>query len=74
MSGFFNYENEKVADISEQVGLTPEAWNGNIFATVIAFVMTLDLIQMLVDRNNLHDVDTWIFFKRIFKIAYAILS
>ncbi len=88
LSGLFNYVNERVSDISGQVGLTPQAWNGNIFAMVqnlaetviipiagliLAFVMTLDLIQMLVDRNNLHDVDTWMFFKWIFKTACAIL-
>lgn len=88
LSGLFNYVNEKVADISGQVGLTPQAWNGNIFAMIqnlaetviipiagliLAFVMTLDLIQMLVDRNNLHDVDTWMFFKWVFKTACAIL-
>lgn len=28
---------------------------------------------MLIDRNNLHDVDTWMFFKWIFKTAAAIL-
>ena len=76
LSGLFNYVNEKVADISWQVGLTSQAWNGNIYAMIqnlaetviipiagliLAFVMKLDLIQMLVDRNNLHDVDTWMF-------------
>ncbi|MHB8131189.1 MAG: VirB6/TrbL-like conjugal transfer protein, CD1112 family [Mobilitalea sp.] len=88
LSGMFNYVNEKVADITRQVGLTPQAWNGSIFSMIqnlaetviipiagliLAFVMTLDLIQMLVDRNNLHDVDTWMFFKWIFKTACAIL-
>ena len=28
---------------------------------------------MLIDRNNLHDIDYWIFFKWIFKTAIAIL-
>lgn len=88
LSGMFNYVNDKVEDISGEVGLTPQAWNGTIFfmiqnlsetviipiaGLILAFVMTLDLIQMLVDRNNLHDVDTWMFFKWIFKTACAIL-
>ena len=87
-SGMFNYVNEKVADIARQVGLTPQAWNGSIFSMIqnlaetviipiagliLAFIMTTDLIQMLMDRNNLHDVDTWMFFKWIFKTACAIL-
>ena len=35
--------------------------------------MTLELIQLITDKNNLHDVDTWMFFKWIFKTACAIL-
>ena len=35
--------------------------------------MTLELIQMITDRNNLHDVDTWMIFKWVFKSAAAIL-
>ena len=88
LSGMYNYVNDKVADISGEVALTPQGWNGNIFSMIqnlaetviipiagliLAFVMTLDLIQMLVDRNNLHDVDTWMIFKWIFKTACAIL-
>ena len=35
--------------------------------------MALELIQMITDRNNLHDVDTWMFFKWMFKTAAAVL-
>lgn len=35
--------------------------------------MTLELIQLITEKNNLHDVDTWMFFKWIFKTACAIL-
>ena len=35
--------------------------------------MTLELIQMITDKNNLHDVDTWMIFKWVFKSAAAIL-
>lgn len=35
--------------------------------------MTLELIQLIMDKNNMHDVDTWMFFKWIFKTACAIL-
>ncbi len=80
--------NEKVGDITTQVGLTPQAWNGGIFnmvrslsdtvilpiaGIILTIVMTLELIQLLVDRNNLHDVDTWMFFKWTFKTACAVL-
>ena len=35
--------------------------------------MTVDLIQMIARQNNLHDVDTWMIFKWVFKSAAAIL-
>ena len=40
---------------------------------ILAFVMTLELIQLITDRNNMHDMDTWMFFKWIFKTACAVL-
>ena len=70
------------------MGRTPQGWNGSIFSmiqnlsnsimvpiagVILAIVMTLELIQMIVDRNNLHDVDTWMIFKWVFKSAAAIL-
>ena len=88
LSGMFDSVNEKVGEISTQVGTTPQAWNGTIYnmirtlsetvilpiaGVILAFVMTLEFIQMISDRNNLHDVDTWMFFKWIFKTACAIL-
>ena len=44
-----------------------------IAGLILAFVMTLELIQLIMDKNNMHDVDTWMFFKWIFKTACAIL-
>lgn len=35
--------------------------------------MTLELIQLVTDRNNLNDVDTWMFFKWVFKSACAVV-
>lgn len=40
---------------------------------ILTIVMTLELIQLISDRNNLHDVDTWMFFKWVFKTACAVL-
>lgn len=88
LSGMFDSVNQQVADISVQVGQTPQGWNGNIFSmienlsnsimvpiagVILAIVMTVDLIQMIADKNNLHDVDTWMIFKWVFKSAAAIL-
>ena len=88
LSGMFDSVNQQVADISVQVGQTPQGWNSSIFnmiqnlsetiiipiaGAILAFVMTLELIQLIVEKNNLHDVDTWMFFKWVFKSAAAIL-
>lgn len=88
LSGMFDNVNQKVAEIAGQVGTTPAAWNGNIFSMVrnlsetvilpiagviLAFVMTYELIQMVIDKNNMNDFDTWIFFKWIFKTFCAVL-
>ena len=88
LSGMFDSVNQQVADISVQVGQTPQGWNSSIFnmiqnlsetiiipiaGVILAFVMTLELIQLIVEKNNLHDVDTWMFFKWVFKSAAAIL-
>ena len=88
LTGMFDATNQKVAEISAQVGTTPQAWNGSIFAmiqnlsetvivpiagAILAFVMTLELIQLITEKNNLGDVDTWMFFKWAFKSAAAVL-
>ena len=44
-----------------------------IAGLILAFVMTYELIQMVIDRNNLHELDTWLFFRWIFKTFVAVL-
>lgn len=88
LSGMFDSTNEQIGQIAGQVGLTPQAWNSGIFnmiqnlsnnvilplaGAILAVVMTLELIQLITDRNNLNDVDTWMFFKWVFKSAAAVL-
>lgn len=89
LSGMFDSVNSQVGAIAGQVGATPQAWNGAIYSmirtlsdnvilpiagVILAFVMTMELIQMISDKNNMHgDVDTWMFFKWIFKTACAVL-
>lgn len=88
LSGMFDSTNEQIEEIAGQVGLTPQAWNSGIFnmiqnlsnnvvlpiaGAILAIVMTLELIQLITDRNNLNDVDTWMFFKWVFKSAAAVL-
>lgn len=89
LSGMFDSVNNQVGAIAGQVGATPQAWNGAIYSmirtlsdnvilpiagVILAFVMTMELIQMISDKNSMHgDVDTWMFFKWIFKTACAVL-
>lgn len=89
LSGMFDSVNSQVGEIAGQVGATPRAWNGAIYnmirtlsdniilpiaGVILAFVMTMELIQMISDKNSMHgDVDTWMFFKWIFKTACAVL-
>lgn len=88
LSGVFDSTNQQVGNIANQVGMTPQAWNSGIFnmiqslsnnvilpiaGAILAIVMTLELIQLITDRNNLHDVDTWMFFKWVFKSAAAVV-
>lgn len=91
LEGLFTNLNNRVGEIAVEVGTSPATWNAGVFALirqlsetvvlpiagiVLTFVMCYELIQMLIDRNNLHDIDTWLFFKWIIKtfIAVTILS
>ena len=88
LDGLFDTVNTRVGEIAVQVGTTPAAWNAGVFSLIrqlsetvvlpiagliLTFVATYELIQMIVERNNLHEVDSWLFFKWIFKTATAIL-
>ena len=44
-----------------------------IAGVILTFVMCYELIQLVTEKNNLHDVDTWMFFKWIFKTFCAVL-
>ena len=87
LESLFDTVNTQVGDVATQVGTTPVAWNAGVFSLIrqlsetvilpiagmiLTFVATYELIQMLTERNNLHDIDTWIFFKWILKTACAI--
>ena len=88
LSGTFDTVNAKEGEIAGEVGMTPSGWNGGIFnmirslsetvivpiaGIILTFVMCYELIQLIVEKNNLHDFDTWIFWKWIFKTFCAVL-
>ena len=88
LSGLVDTVNTKVGEIAADVGATPQGWNSGIFnmihnlsesviipiaGAILAFVMTYELIQMVTEKNNLHDIDTFMFFKWVFKTYAAVL-
>ena len=88
LQGLFDNVNQQVSGIAGQVGATPQAWNSSIYGmirslsdniilpiagVILAIVMTLELLQLVLEKNNLQSFETWIFFKWIFKTFCAIL-
>jgi hypothetical protein len=87
LSTMFGDVNEKVGSIAGEVGQTPQGWNASIFSMirtlsenvivpiaglVITYVLCYELITMITDKNNMHDVDTFMFFKWFFKSWVAV--
>lgn len=88
LSGLFSTVNDKVGEIAAEVGTTPQGWNSGIFnmikglsetviipiaGGILALVMCYELIQMVTEKNNMHDIDTFMFFKWVFKTFAAVL-
>ena len=88
LTGLFDNVNRQVAGVADNVGAMPQAWNGGVFGmirnlsdnvilpiagVILALVATLELIQMIVDRNNMHDMDTFMLAKWVFKTACAVV-
>ena len=88
LSGLFDNVNNQIGEIATQVGTSPAAWNAGVFSLIrqlsetvvlpiagliLTFVATYELIQLIVEKNNLHDLDTWLFFKWVFKTFVAIM-
>ena len=88
LNGLFDGVNGKVAEIASTVGTTPQGWNGSVFnmiksisenvivpiaGIILTFIMTYELIQMVIDKNSFHDFETFMFFKWVFKTFAAVL-
>ncbi|MDE6663116.1 MAG: hypothetical protein K2K46_07200 [Lachnospiraceae bacterium] len=84
----FTDVNDKVGTIAGEVSRTPSAWNAGIFSMVrtlsenviipiagmvISFVLIYELITMVIDKNNMHDFDTGLFFRFLFKACIAVM-
>ena len=88
LTGLFDTVNTRVGEIAVQVGTTPAAWNAGVFSLIrqlsetvilpiagliLTFVATYELIQMLLEKNNMHEFDVANIYKWVFKTACAIL-
>ena len=88
LDGIFDGVNQKVSEVARTVGATPQAWNASVFnmvknlsetvvvpiaGIILTFVMTYELIQMVIDKNSFHDFETFNFFKWVFKTFCAVL-
>lgn len=87
LTNMFTDVNQKTGEIASQVGQTPQGWNGSIFSMIrslsnsviipiagmiITFILCYELISMVTSANNMHDVDTFMFFKYFFKMWVAV--
>ena len=88
LTGLFDTVNTKVGEIAADVGATPQGWNGGIFnmlrnlsetvivpiaGAILALIMCYELIQLIAEKNNMHDMDSWMLFRWVFKSAAAVL-
>lgn len=87
LGNMFDDVNTKVGTIAADVGQTPQAWNSIIFnllhnlsdtvivpiaGLIVTFILCYELINMIMEKNNMHDIDTFMFFKYIFKAWVAV--
>lgn len=88
LSGLFDGINGKVSEIAGVVGATPQSWNGSVYGmirslsdtvmipiagVILSAVACIELIQMIIDRNNMHDFDVAMIFKWVLKTTMAVL-
>ena len=88
LTGLFDTVNGKVGEIAADVGATPQDWNSGVFnmlrslsetvivpiaGAILALIMCYELIQLIAERNNMHDMDSWMLFRWVFKSAAAII-
>ena len=76
-NGMFEYFNETLANVASNAGVSPMNWNSNAYslvrsvsdnvilplaALIITFILCYELIQMINEKNNMHDIDTFNFY------------
>jgi hypothetical protein len=86
-AGIYDSINQKVGEIAADVGQTPAAWNPGVFdmirtlsdtaiipiaGLILTFVLTYELIQLIIEKNNMHEFDIFNLYKWIFKTFVAV--
>lgn len=79
--------NDKVSTVAGEVGKTPSSWNSEVFtfiksintnvvlpiaAIILTAILCIELIQVVMRKNSMHDTDTFEFFKYIIKMWIAV--
>lgn len=87
LTTMFRDVNEKVGSIAAEVGKTPVGWNAGIFSMIeslsenvmlpiagliITYILCYELISMVTEKNNLHEMDTFSVFRWVFKASIAV--
>ncbi len=88
LENMFTDVNTKVGSIAAEVSKTPADWNAGIFSMVrnlsdtvvvpiagmvITFVLCYELINMVMEKNNMHDIGSAQIFQYLFKACIAVL-
>ncbi|HJB90759.1 MAG TPA: hypothetical protein H9763_04745 [Candidatus Eisenbergiella merdigallinarum] len=87
LDGMFDQINNEVGEVANTVGQTPADWNAGVFSMIrslsdnvvvpiagiiLTFVLCYELITMIIEKNNLHDFETFTLYKWIFKVFVAV--
>jgi hypothetical protein len=87
LTSMFGDVNDKVGTIAADAGATPAAWNVNIFnmiqtlsetvilpiaGIIITYILCAEIIGMVLEKNNMAEIDTFMFFKFFFKAWVAV--
>lgn len=86
-AGIYDSINTKVGEIAADVGQTPAGWNPGVFdmirtlsdtviipiaGVILTFILTYELIQLIIEKNNMHEFDVMNLYKWIFKTFVAV--
>ena len=87
LTNTFDSVNDKVGEISTNVGMSPAGFSPAVYGMIenisnnvimpiagiiLTFIACYELIQLVISHNNLAHFETWIFWKWIFKTFVAV--